>query len=130
VVTGETVTTISREELQAIHRFCKGKRPRPGSEAFSLMCVVGCCLTNWPRVRAEKAAEVRKRFRALQRPDGRNDAARRASPPSAEAAGAIAAFVAGLMDLPDATAVIALPGNTAPTGLTLGHLRRIARQQS
>lgn len=147
--------TISREELQAMHGGVKAMSPQPGSEAFSLMCVLAACMDNWPRVRAEKATEVRRRFQDLHR-DTRNNnlvrpraaierktlpviqspvgrpstftASERSSvrpDTTKDESAALRAFLSGLKDLPDDTGVIALPG-CGHTGLTLGQLRRLA----
>lgn len=126
---------ISRDELWDIHGACKSMRPRPGQEAYSLMCSVAACLTVWPRVTAVKAAEVRQRFSALSRngyaPAGAAHpvSPRSNTPPVSQGlvstgAEAVKKFVAGLADLSDDTPVLVVPGG-APTGLTLGELRRI-----
>ncbi len=143
---GVVTPSISREELVSMHGALAALKSKPGSEVFSLMCSIAHCMNNWPRVREEKAQEVRDRFRAIQRDDRNNvlerpasrAAAQLDSPRQQEASSvpgrilehaeqmkSLAAWLDKLKDLPDNTPVVALQGGTVPSGLTLGQLRNL-----
>jgi hypothetical protein len=61
---------ISREELLAMHEAVLEMRPprgwNYGSEGYSLLCALGACLGNWPRVRGVKVEQLRDRYLAFQ----------------------------------------------------------------
>lgn len=58
---------ISQKELWWMHRrvkgLCREKRMAAGTTAYNLLAALGACKGNWPRVRAEKVAELRALFR-------------------------------------------------------------------
>ncbi len=63
--------TITLRELTDMHaeanRACRDHDGLGlGAEAYSLVCALGACMGNWPRVRASKAKELRQRMAALK----------------------------------------------------------------
>ncbi len=49
-------------DLERMHADLKSSMPKPGDEAYSLMCSIGAAMGRWPRVKLAKAAEIRKRY--------------------------------------------------------------------
>jgi hypothetical protein len=59
--------TIDRGELLDMHQEAMVYRTLGLPEANSLVCSVGACLGNWPRVRRVKVAELRRRIGDFRR---------------------------------------------------------------
>ena len=49
-------------ELERMHADLKASKPRPGDEAYSLLCSIGASVGVWPKVRLMKVAEIRRRY--------------------------------------------------------------------
>lgn len=57
--------TIEMDELRKMHLEIKALQPRPGCEAYSLLCALGSCLGIWPRITKTKVEELRRRHKDL-----------------------------------------------------------------
>ncbi len=135
--------TTVLDELRRMHAVMRDSLAWPGvdvGEARSVKGAIAAYLDPNRKGKApsgEKVEVLRDRYNALvaardARPHPAPQVAQvtpcRGEEPSDSRAtgGALAAFLAGLADLPDGTPVIALAGGLKPTGLSLGDLRRLA----
>ncbi len=71
--TGEQATPDkTKQELVEMHASVKNyadlHHQGPGTEAYSLLCSLGSCVGNWPRIKAKTVIAVRRRYHELMRP--------------------------------------------------------------